>query len=304
MITVARRQSMGTRASVQAQTLLDWGTEQLSNAGLAPIEAKWLLEWCMGVDSLALAPPRVGIRAAEKYRSAIAQRRSHVPFQHITGEMAFRYLTLKCGPGVFVVRPETETLVDLGLENLEPGPAKVADLCSGSGAIGLAVATERPDTDVVMVEVDAEAMRYLRANVSEVGTLHNGSQVHVLEGDAMTVPNDAEGSFDLVLSNPPYVGLADAPTQREAQMDPPVALYGGGEDGLITPRGIVTRAFGLLRDGGALVMEHGESQGRPLVEHALSAGFHSARTEKDLTGRDRFLVARKAKRSDSETTEL
>lgn len=289
---------------MEARTLLDWGTQQLLSAGVPPIEAKWLLEWCLGVDSLALAEPRVGIRAAEKYRSAIAQRRRHVPFQHITGEMAFRYLTLKCGPGVFVVRPETEMLVELGLQLLGVGPAKVADLCSGSGAIGLAVATERPDTDVLLVEVDREAMRYLRSNVADVGVLDNGSEVRVLQGDAMVEPSGEEGTFALVLSNPPYVGLTDAPTQREAQVDPPVALYGGGEDGLVTPRGIVTRAYWLLRDGGALVMEHGEQQGNALVEHALSVGFVTARTERDLTGRDRFLVAQKAPRRSSDTASL
>lgn len=293
MISVARRQSPGTRASVPATTLLEWGTQQLLKVGLPPVEAKWLLEWSLGVQALELTDPNVGIRAAEKYRSAIAQRRARVPLQHITAQMAFRYLTLKSGPGVFVVRPETEMLVDLGFASLTPGPAKIVDLCAGSGAIGLAVVTERADSDVTSVEVDAEALRYLNTNVSNVGNLSNGSRVTVVHEDAMMALVGQENTFDLVLSNPPYVGLADAPTQPEALIDPPIALYGGGEDGLVTPRGIVNRAYQLLKPDGALVMEHGSKQGGALVEHALSVGFIDARTVEDLTGTPRFLVAHK-----------
>lgn len=293
MISVARRQAPGTRASVPAATLLQWGTQQLLKVDVAPIEAKWLLEWCLGVDSLEGSDPNAGIRAAEKYRSAIAQRRSHVPLQHITSQMAFRYLTLKSGPGVFVVRPETETLVDLGLEALQPGSVKVVDLCAGSGAIGLALATERAQTDVTMVEVDPEALRYLNSNAGGIGQLSNDSSVTVVQADAMVALAGQVGTFDLVLSNPPYVGLSDAPTQPEALTDPPIALYGGGEDGLVTPRGIVNRAFQLLKPQGALVMEHGFLQGPALIEHALSVGFLNARTVDDLTGTPRFLVAQK-----------
>lgn len=297
MISVARRQSAGARASVPAATLLEWGTQQILKAGLPPVEAKWLLEWSLGVDSLEGSDPNVGIRAAEKYRSAIAQRRSRVPLQHITAQMAFRYLTLKSGPGVFVVRPETEMLVDLGLDSLTPGPAKIVDLCAGSGAIGLSVATERAGSDVTLVEVDAEALRYLKANVANVGVLSSGSTVRVAHEDAMAAQIGQENTFDLVLSNPPYVGLADAPTQPEALIDPPIALYGGGEDGLVTPRGIVNRAYQLLKPRGALVMEHGFRQGEALVEHAQSVGFSDARTVADLTGTPRFLVARKGPQS-------
>lgn len=291
--TVPRTHTGGIPATVPVTTLLNWGVEQLRLAGAAPQEAQWLLEWSMGVDSLLRAEPQVGIRAAERYRSAVAQRRRGTPLQHVTGQMAFRHLNLKAGPGVFVVRPETERLVDFALEELEPGPARVADLCSGSGAIGLALATERPDTSVFAVEIDPQALRYLKANCARIEPLLARSTVSVRQEDAVSCLAGQDGTFDLVLSNPPYVGAADAPTQQEAMFDPALALYGGGEDGLVTPRGVVTRAFDLLGEGGTLLMEHGERQGRPLRDHAESVGFVECSTRLDLAGRPRYLHARK-----------
>lgn len=276
-------------ASVPVETLLRWGRGELERVGLPQVEARWLLEWALG-ESLGVRT-HAGIRAAEKYRSAISQRRSRVPFQHITGEMSFRYLTLKAGPGVFVARPETETLVDLALATLEPGSAVVADLCAGSGAIGLALATERSDTQVTMVEISPAAGRYLETNTRRVGQFAAGSRVRICMEDATGALAGSEETLDLVVSNPPYVGIVDAPTQPEALADPEIALFGGGEDGLVTPRGIVTRAYELLRKHGTLLMEHGEDQGAALVGHAVNVGFYSAETVDDLTGRPRFLRA-------------
>lgn len=323
---IPRNKMAGKQATVPLSTLLDWGTRILHAQGLPAIEARWLLEWSIGVDSLIRADQNVGIRAAETYRSAISQRRTRVPLQHITGEMSFRTLTLAAGPGVYSVRPETETLVDLGLERLrrqrsggqagggqvgkadaKPAPSetsdrreneiarqlRVVDMCAGSGAIGLSVSKENPSTHTKLIELDGKAVRYLRANVTKCAPYAPNSSVEVVVGDATRALPGEEGTFDLVLSNPPYVGIIDAPTQPEALQDPPVALYGGGEDGLVTPRGVVGRAYKLLRPGGDLVMEHGEEQGKPLRDHALAVGFDLVSTQPDLTGRPRFLVAHK-----------
>lgn len=293
MVSVSRARTGGIPATVPVQTLLRWGTQELQQYGVAPVEARWLLEWSLGTDSLLRVPPQVGIHAAERYRSAVAQRKSGIPLQHVTGQMAFRHLNLKAGPGVFVVRPETELLVDFALNDLDPGPALVADLCAGSGAIGLALATERPETSVIAVEVDPAALRYLAANCRAVESLLTDSTVTVRGEDAMSCLVGGEGTFDMVVSNPPYVGKQDAPTQAEARFDPDRALYGGGEDGLVTPRGVVTRAFDLLRSGGTLLMEHGQRQGRSLREHAASVGFVECSTQVDLPGRPRYLRAHK-----------
>lgn len=299
------RRARARRATVPLPTLLNWGRGEITRAGLSAAEAEWLLEWATGTDSLVTGPQEVGIRAAETYRSGVAQRRSRIPLQHIMGEMAFRHLTLKAGPGVFSVRPETETLVELALQILckddrkgANSVRKVADLCAGSGAIGYSIATEAPNIHVDLVELDQRAAPYLRANLDALDPFAEGSKATVVIEDALTALAGQEGTYSLVASNPPYVGKADMPTQPEAQADPPTALYGGGEDGLVIPRGIVGRAFELLDETGALVMEHGETQGPELVAHAISAGFDCAETKKDLAGRPRFLVARRGSYGD------
>lgn len=293
---VRRGRRRGRQAMVAKDGLLAWGNASLKEAGAGPMEATWLLEWALEVPNLIHAPDEVGIRAAEKYRSAIAQRRAHVPLQHVMGQMAFRHLTLHAGPGVFSVRPETEMLVDIALQAVEDpttGPqvgVRVADLCSGSGAIGLALANERSGVDAALVELDPTAASYLRRNAAAV-QMAPGSKVEVLVEDAMEALPGEEGTFDLVVSNPPYVSHAQAPSQAEAQADPVMALFGGGEDGLVAPRGIVVRSFDLLRSGGTLVMEHGKDQAKALRKHAANVGFSSVSTVDDLTGRPRFLVA-------------
>ncbi len=278
-------------AVVQLRDLLAWGRGQLERAGVTPVEAEWLLKWVLNQDSLLLAPQDVGIRAAETYRSAIAQRRAHVPLQHIMGEMPFRGLTLRAGPGVFATRRVTEMLVEYALEVAPQEGGRIADLCSGSGAIGLALASELPQSAVWLVENSSRAMAYLRKNVAGIDT--GTSVVTAVFDNALEALTELDGTLDLVVSNPPYVGLSDAPTQPEALADPATALYGGGEDGLVIPRGVVGRAFQLLAPGGSLVMEHGERQAEALVTHALSVGFAGAETRDDLAGRHRFLIARK-----------
>lgn len=282
-------------ATLNLPDLLSWGRSQLERVGLPGIEAEWLLKWVLDENSLILAPRQVGLRAAESYRSAVSQRRARVPLQHITGQMDFRGLTLHAGPGVFSTRPETEMLVEYALKNLGPvSYARIADLCAGSGAIGLSLACEMPGSHVWLVERSQEAMEYLLRNVKDVAV--GESTVSPVLGDALYALPELDGTLDLVAANPPYVGLADSPTQPEAQVDPQMALYGGGEDGMVIPRGIVVRAGDLLKPGGVLVMEHGERQGRDLCDHALSVGFDSAETLDDLTGRSRFMVAVKGEK--------
>ncbi|MDU1522874.1 MAG: peptide chain release factor N(5)-glutamine methyltransferase, partial [Actinomyces sp.] len=116
-------------------------------------------------------------------------------------------------------------------------------------------------------------------------------RVHLVRADALSALVEYEGRADVVVSNPPYVPGSAHPTQREAQLDPPRALYGGGEDGLVIPRGIMTRARALLAPGGTLVMEHAESQAEDLVAYATAQGFTNVHTAPDLTGRPRMVIA-------------
>ncbi len=270
--------------------LLSWGTSQLRAAGKGEHEARLLLQWALGVDSLLKAPNPVGARGAERYRSAISQRRAGFPLQHITGQMHYRGLDLEAGPGVFAVRPETELIPEYARGHLH---GSVVDLCSGSGAIGLAVAAENPGVRVIGVELSPVAVSYGRRNKAKV-KLAPGSSYSLVQGDATGALPELDGTVEAVLTNPPYVP-GTPPVRGDVLYDPEIALYGGGEDGLVLPRGLVMRAHQLLRPGGVLVMEHAETQAEALVQAALESGFTEAQTLADLTERPRFLRAWKAK---------
>lgn len=281
-------------ATYTPRELFAWGRRALQAVNLegahADQDARELLEWVLGCDSLVSAPDQVGARAAERYRCAIASRRTSIPLQHITGRMYFRMLTLRAEPGVFVVRPETEMVAQHAIDAARTCSADepvVVDLCTGSGAIALAVATEVPASRVLAVEIDEAACQLAARNIADIEPV----RVHLVRADALSALVEYEGRADVVVSNPPYVPGSAHPTQREAQLDPPRALYGGGEDGLVIPRSIMTRARALLAPGGTLVMEHAESQAEDLVAYATAQGFTNAHTAPDLTGRPRMVIA-------------
>ena len=246
---------------------------------------------------------------ASKYSDFVTRRASREPLQHIVGRAPFRYLDLQVGKGVFVPRPETEVVVEAGLDWLrESGISKptVVDLCAGSGAIGLSVVTEVADAQVWAVEKSPEAFQYLRKNFEETAKNYENMQIssryHAVLADATKAHiSDCTpelhaicGKVDLVITNPPYVPENQVPEQIEVRKyDPPLALYGGSEDGLLIPEKIMRAAFALLKPGGAMVMEHDISQGDALKKYAESVGFSRARVGNDLTGRPRYTFAQK-----------
>ncbi|QDY64933.1 peptide chain release factor N(5)-glutamine methyltransferase [Glutamicibacter halophytocola] len=220
----------------------------------------------------------------EQFTALVAARRTRIPLQHLTGVAHFRYLELKVGPGVFTPRPETETVVQLGLDFVAAhridAPSCI-DLCSGSGAIAAALASELPGSRVWAVELSAEAIGYTRANCLP-------HQVTVLHQDATSLPGEFDASMDLVISNPPYIPPNAIPREAEVRdHDPDMALYGLGEDGLQIPRAISAQAMKLLRPGGYFVMEHAEVQQDSAAAMLREAGFERVAGHKDLTGRAR-----------------
>lgn len=234
----------------------------------------------------------------------VERRSAREPLQYIIGKAPFRYMTVAVGPGVFIPRPETETLVQIGLDwvNEQAIAAPIIlDLCAGSGVVGLAAVTELQarKAQVYAVEIDDQAIAWTRKNRDQVlwSQPESKSRYHLVQADASSPRTLAQldGQVDLVLTNPPYVPLSQIPQQPEVRdYDPAAALYGGSDDGLAIPEKIVRRAAAFLRPGGLLVMEHDSSQSHALVSFAASAGFSQAHTAPDLTGRDRFLVAVKA----------
>lgn len=235
---------------------------------------------------------------AERLRRLVEERAARVPLQHLTGTAPFRRLELHVGPGVFVPRPETEGVIDLVLAELtgQERPV-VVDLCSGSGALALAVADEAPQAEVVAVEVSDFAVAWAARNVDTTGL-----PVRLVTADATadpaTVPDlaDLVGIVDVVVSNPPYIPVGMVPLEPEvAEHDPDIALYGGSEDGLVIPLAVAAAAARLLRPGGLLAMEHADSQGESLPQALAATGaWTEVADHADLTGRARTTTARRA----------
>ncbi|MCV7686650.1 peptide chain release factor N(5)-glutamine methyltransferase [Micrococcus luteus] len=263
------------------------------------VDAELLLAHVLGLDRGALLARVFAGAVAEPAQAAafealVGRRAAREPVQHLTGVAHFHGLDLAVGPGVFVPRPETELLVETVVADLAARPAAgaVVDLCTGSGAIAAAVAAwgearGRP-LAVTAVELDPAAADWARRNLAPRG-------VDLRQGEALVACPDLEGRVDVVVSNPPYVPEAEVPAQPEARLDPARALYGGDAPGLRIPRAIAHRAADLLVPGGLFAMEHHETQG-PALLAALGADrrFTGVRVHQDLTGRDRFLTARRS----------
>ncbi|GLH95688.1 release factor glutamine methyltransferase [Phytohabitans aurantiacus] len=263
-------------------------TITLTDAGLpsARVDAELLAAHVLDVPrgQLAIA---AGFTSEQltAYRSLVARRAAGEPVQHLIGSAPFRYLELAVGPGVFVPRPETELLAGWGIQGSGPAPV-VVDLCSGSGAIALAVAQEVPGATVYAVERSPAALEWLRRNAS-------GTGVTVVAGDASdpAVLAELDGRVDLVLCNPPYVP-AGAPVPADvADHDPEDAVF-AGPDGLAVIRPVIARAAALLRGGGRFGVEHDDTHGDAVPALLRADGrFTEVMDHQDLAGRPRFATA-------------
>lgn len=291
--------------------LVDGATVLLAQAGVASaqVDAVALAAHALDVPRLvlALAPDPLPDGFAARYAALVERRCRREPLQHIVGRTGFRYLDLLVEPGVFVPRPETETVAghvvteaarlvtdaNPSLGDEVSLPPLIVDLCCGTGAVALAVATEVPGVRVVAVDVDAHAVDLARRNAAAVG-LAPGT-LEVRQGDVRDpdLLADLAGTVDVVVANPPYIPPDQVPVDPEVRdHDPDVALYGGGADGLDVPRATLAAAVRLLAPGGLLVMEHAEVQAAAVRAAAEAAGLVEVRTEPDLTGRPRAVVAR------------
>jgi release factor glutamine methyltransferase len=250
--------------------------------------AETLLMTVLGTDRAGVYARTRGLdsREARTFGRALCQRCTGTPLQHLTGEQAFRRISLEVRPGVFVPRPETEVLVGFALAEIQTiSSPVVVDLGTGTGAVALSVKHERPDATVFATDLSAEAVALARANASRLRL-----DVTVLEGDLLdALPVAWVGRVDAVLSNPPYIDpdlVDDLPV--EVRADPELALLGGVE---IVDR-LATDATWWLRPAGLLALEIGDSQGAELMRR-LEGRFRDLRVEPDLTGRDRVLLGRR-----------
>jgi len=253
------------------------------------VSAEALMMLVLETDRASLYAREHGLSAAEAraYGRALCLRCTGTPLQHLTGEQGFRRLVLTVRPGVFIPRPETEVLVDVALELLDNAASPcVVDLCTGSGAVALAIADERPGARVIATDVSEAAVALARENAERLGLA-----VDVRAGDLFEpLPTECRGEVDLVVANPPYLSIelaADLPAEVHA--DPPEALFGGLE----VTRRLITEAIAWLRPGGALAVECDERAAAAVAAAARGAGFEEVFVRRDLNGRDRVVGARR-----------
>ncbi|RZZ89154.1 peptide chain release factor N(5)-glutamine methyltransferase [Pseudoxanthomonas winnipegensis] len=275
---------MKTQSPERLDALLRHGAAQLGSDA-ARFEAELLLLHALGRDRawlFAHGSDPVEPVVHDAYAALLARRAAGEPIAYITGRRGFWTLDLRVGPATLIPRAETERLVELALDRLPAdAPARVADLGTGSGAIALAIASERPLAQVVATDASAAALEIAQANARE----HGLGQVRFVHGDWLA-PLAGE-RFDLIASNPPYIEAGDSHLTRGDLRFEPASALASGADGLDDIRRIVAQAPAHLRPGGWLLLEHGFDQGEAVCALLREAGFDQARTEQDLEQRDR-----------------
>jgi release factor glutamine methyltransferase len=251
-------------------------------------EARWIVQAALGGDALGALTKGAGPEAERRAEELARRRASGEPLQYVTGVAGFRQLELGVGPGVFIPRPETELVAERAMELLPAGGIAV-ELGTGSGAIALSIATERPDATVVATETSGAALAYARANREALG-----ADVTLLEGDLFAgVRSELRGRIDVVVSNPPYVPTGERrllPRDVVAH-EPHEALFAAG-DGLAVIRRIASEARAWLRPGGWLVLEIGDRQGSAVRALLARRAYAAVAVRRDLAGRERIAEGR------------
>jgi release factor glutamine methyltransferase len=235
--------------------------------------------------SYLLAHDNVAVDEATitRYQSLLARAAQGEPLAYLTGEREFWSLPLAVTPDVLIPRPETELAVERCLALRDAAPAAVADLGTGSGAIALALAVERPHWRVMATDCDARALQVARGNAERLGA----NNVYFSQGDWF---GPLQGRrFDLIVSNPPYVAAHD-PALHALRYEPAAALSPGAS-GMEALRRIVMQAPAHLLPGGWLVLEHGAGQAAEVAGSLVDAGYARVRCYADLAGRDRVTEA-------------
>lgn len=261
-------------------------TGALEAASSSPrLDAEILLADALGVDRARLhvmAGDALAPAVTARFDELVARRVAGEPVAYLIGRRDFWSLTLEVGAAVLVPRPETELLVEVGLAHLEGRAAPlVLDLGTGSGAIGLSIASERPDALVDLVDLSPAALEVARRNLSRLGL----ANVRCLEGSWYGPVGDRR--YDLILANPPYLGDQDPHLRSpDLQHEPRRALV-SGPGGLESLATITAGAPDHLAPGGLLALEHGAEQGEAVRALLAAAGFSAIATRRDLAGLER-----------------
>jgi release factor glutamine methyltransferase len=221
----------------------------------------------------------------DAFHSLVERRIAGEPVAYLVGRRGFWTLDLDVTPATLIPRPETELLVELALARLPPD-GSVVDLGTGSGAIALALASERPLARVLATDASADALDVAQANAARFGL----ERVAFRRGDWYAPLDGAR--FDLVVSNPPYIADGDAHLAQGDLRHAPASALSSGVDGLDAIRGIAAGAGAHLRGRGWLLVEHGFDQGKPVRDLFRAAGLVEVSTARDLEDRDRVTLGR------------
>lgn len=276
---------------VTMRQMIDDAAAVLAAAGVGSprVDAELLAAHVTGTERGRVAFVQPDGAFAARYRDLVAARAERVPLQHLTGTAAFGPVTVRVGPGVFVPRPETESLLEWAVAQPLPDRPRIVDLCTGSGSLALALSAAFPAAQVTAVDDSEAALDYARGNVA-------GSPVELVRAD-VTGPGllaDLDGSVDLLVANPPYIPAGAVLEPEVAQHDPEHALFGGA-DGMSVIGPIVEAAARLLRAGGRCAVEHDDTTSEQTAAAFLRAGgFVDVTARHDLTGRPRFVTAVRA----------
>ncbi|MEH3138717.1 MAG: peptide chain release factor N(5)-glutamine methyltransferase [Mycobacterium kyogaense] len=268
--------------------LIDDAADQLAAAGVGSprVDAELLAAHVAGAQRGMVGFTVPDADFAQRFAVLVARRAQRVPLQHLTGTAALGPVSVHVGPGVFVPRPETEALLEWALAQRLPAEPVIVDLCTGSGALALALASCSPRARVVAVDDSPDALRYTRRNAE-------GTSVEVVSAD-VTAPGvlaDLDGTVDLLVANPPYIPVGAQLEPEVAQYDPSHALF-GGPDGMAVIDRIADVAARLLRPGGSCAVEHDDTTSARTVDAFIRAGrFTDVTARHDLTGRPRFVTA-------------
>lgn len=271
--------------------VIDAATDELTAAGVesARIDAELLAAHVADIPRgrLTLTTPDADFIA--RYRTLTSQRAQRIPLQHLTGTAAFGPVTVHVGPGVFIPRPETEALLEWALTRRLPPAPVIVDLCTGSGALALALAAHHPRARVIAVDDSEQALHYARRNIGESG-------VELVRAD-VTDPgmlSELDAGVDLLVANPPYIPAGARLAPEVAEHDPDHALF-GGDDGMAVIAPIAAAAARLLRAGGFCAVEHDDTTSGETVETFRRTGrFGDVTARHDWTGRPRFVTALRA----------
>ena len=275
-------------ACANIRQVIDAAAATLAEAGVGSprTDAELLAAHAAATDRGLLAFADTGPEFCERYDELVARRAKRVPLQHLTGTAAFGPVTVQVGPGVFIPRPETESLLEWAVAQQLSRRPVIVDLCTGSGALAVALSKHWPDARVIGVDDSEDALAYARRNTA--GTPVGLIQADVTEAGLLA---ELDGQVDLVVANPPYIPDGAALEPEVAEHDPPHALF-GGPDGMAVIDRIVELAARLLRGGGRCAGEHDDTTSARTVEAFPRTGrFVDVTARHDLTGRLRFVTA-------------